>query len=320
MLRLLEETAEHHWGLRGPFVIRQVRDDPFRRTWWMKTRNGPVMIKWFGNPEEHDTVVSSLRLHHWAVRQGAAFAQILPLTDGTVSVSEEDGELAIFEYVDGTVGVADWRALGRAVARLHAIGMPEHAPRSQFCLDRSLPEAERQLTMFLATSRGSEMREAVHRALGLLRALPPLGALPVGIIHTDMGISHTLTRSTGEIAFLDTLDLGIGPLAVDFPPIFCEHLSHLDVTGRASHLNRAAARAFLEEYERIRPLSPQERQLILPVHRAYLISRAAHCLEQAWRTGARDITSRVRSYFHWLDYVEEMVPRDLAPLVRDRPN
>jgi Ser/Thr protein kinase RdoA (MazF antagonist) len=281
----------------------------------MYTRNGPVMIKWFGNPDERDTVVASLRLHYWAAQQGAALAQLLPVRDGSVSLDEEDGVLAVFEYVDGAVGVADWKVLGRAVARLHTLGTPEFARRSRFCPRRSLPEGERHLTGFLARSRGQELHEPAERALGILRTLPSLRVLPIGIIHTDMGIAHTLTRSTGEVVFLDTLDIGVGPLAMDFPPILCEHLSHLDTGGKASRLNRSAACEFLEEYERIRPLTPHERRLILPIHRAYIICHAARYLDQAWRSGAPEFLARARTYFHWLDYAEQMIPQDLVPLL-----
>jgi len=296
-------------------VCRQVRDDPYRRTWWMNTRNGPIMIKWFGDPHERDTVVNSLRLSHWASGQGAAIVQLQPLRDGSVCLDEEDGVLTVFEYVDGAVGVGDWKVFGRAVGRLHTLPVPEFAQRSYFCPRRSVPDAERQLNAFLAASPVGELAEYARRSLALLRELPPFAGFPLGILHTELGIAHTLTRATGEIAFLDTLDIGIGPLAMDLPPIFCEHLSHLNTEGKASHLNLRATKEFLEEYERFRPFTTQERQNMLAVHRAHHICHAARYLDQARRSGAQELLKRALNHFRWLDYVEEMVPRDLDPLL-----
>ena len=47
-----------------------------------------------------------------------------------------------------------------------------------------------------------------------------------------------------------------------------------------------------------------------------MIMRAARALDEAQRSGSLDLLERARHYFRWLEYVEEMVPRDLAPLLR----
>ena len=308
----LEELIERNWGLHGPFAIRAVREEPYRRSWWADTRHGPVMVKWFGDPGRRELIESSLRLARWSAEQGAPVVQIIARRTGGDSIVVNDGVLAVFEYVDGAVGAGNWRALGRAVAHLHTLEVPEFAERSPAAPARALPEAYRSLRGFDAEG---DIADRISRALALLRELPQTFDVSTGMVHADIGIAHTLTRTTGEIVFLDTLDIGIGPLILDFPPILCEHLSHFNSAGEADRLDSAAAGEFLEEYERVRPISASERAAMIDLHRSYMVMRAARALDEARRSGSLDLLERARHYFRWLEYVEEMVPRDLAPLL-----
>jgi len=309
----LEELIGHHWALHGPFAIRAVREEPYRRSWWADTRHGPVMLKWFGDPGKRELVESSLRLARWSAEQGAPVVQIIARRTGGDSIEVNGGTLAVFEYVDGAVGARNWRALGRAAAQLHTLEAPEFAERSPAAPARALPEAYRSLREFDADG---DVASQIAHVLGLLRDLPLAFDVPMGLVHADMGIAHTLTRASGEIVFLDTLDIGIGPLMLDLPLILCEHLSHFNTSGRADRLDVSAAGEFLEEYERVRAIPASERAAMIDLHRAYMIMRAARALDEAQRSGSLDLLERARHYFRWLEYVEEMVPRDLAPLLR----
>jgi phosphotransferase family enzyme len=311
-----EELLLRHWGILGPVDASLVRDDPFRQTWWIRSRNGHMMMKWLGDPRQNDRSTNSLRLSHWATTQGAPVVQVLPTIDGAECLVLDEGTLAIFEYVDATVGVGDWRALGRAVGRLHTISVPEFAQRSALSPETAVPLATSRLEAFLSETRhDADLLQHVTRSLDILQNLPSFRDLPIGLIHTDLGIAHTMTRTTGEITFLDTLGIGTGPLILDIPPIACEHLSHLDTHGSASRLNASAAWDFLSEYSRFRMPAANEPAMLKTAHQAYEIIQAAHYIDLYRRSDNQEMLARAHAYFHWLGYVEEMVERDLLPLL-----
>ena len=311
-----DEILQTHWGMRGPLDARILREDPYRRTWWMETANGPVMIKWLGEPGQQDLAASSLRLLHYATVHGAPTVQVIPTREGAAYCSVANGILAVFEYVDAAWGTGNWKALGRAVGRLHAVPLPEFARRSPLSPAGAIPDAQRALRAFLADAGDDhELVPSARKALDIIEGLPPLGRLPIGIVHTDLGIAHTVTRMTGEITFLDTLDVGIAPLALDMPAVTCEHLSHLDSHGIASGLNVEAASQFFEEYTKYRAVEDQGFDLLLEIHQVYEITQAARLLDIHRRTGEQRMLDEAARYFRWLDYVEVMVPRDLLPLL-----
>ena len=315
-LERFEDILQIQWGMRGPLNARVLREDQYRRTWWMDTANGPIMIKWLGEPGQQDLAAGSLRLLHYATTQGAPTVQVIPTREGAAYCTVHNGILAVFECVDAAWGTSDWKALGRAVGRLHAVPLPEFARRSPISPGGAIPAAMRNFQAFVADAgTDHELVPRARKALGILKALPPMGKLAIGVVHTDLGIAHTITRTTGEITFLDTLDIGIAPLSFDLPAVICEHLSHLDSHGAASGLNTEAARQFFIEYTKYRPVPDEERNLMLSVHQAYHIILAARYLDIHRRTGEPQMLASAKRYFDWLDYAEVMVPRDLIPLL-----
>ena len=314
----IEELVSQHWGLRGPYTTRQLRDEPYRLTWWMQTRDGTVMIKWFGDPGREDTVVSALRLVHWAAQQGVPLSQLIMPRSGPEHLRFGDGVCVMFEYIDGAMGVNDWGALGRSVARLHTLTPPEFAERSPVAPRTGLASAHRSLRAYLETEQPDEpLADTISRTLDLLRELPVYADAPAGLIHGNLGIGHTITRASGEIAFLDTLDIGIGPFSLDFTPILCEHLSHLGADGIGERLDIDAARVFFREYEKIRPIPDMERGKILHMQQAFIVAKAARELDQSRYAGSAELQSRARTTFRWLEYVCRMVEHDL-PQALDR--
>ncbi len=287
----------------------------------MDTRTGPVMVKWFGDPGRIEAIGSSLRLLHWTAQQGASVVQIITQRNGGEYHEFGDGLLVVFEYVDGAVGAGNWRSLGRTVARLHMLAPPEYAERSPIAPRVALPRAYSQMRSFTAGGNlDAELADYVQRGLELLRELPVFLDVSTGLIHGDIGIAHTVTRPTGEITFLDTLDIGIGPLVMDFPPILCEHLSHMNEKGFADRLDLDATRQFFDDYQRVRPLSADERESLLVAHQIFMIGRAVRTLEQAIRSGSSELRTRAIVWFQWLDYVGDMIERDLAPVLRNLPH
>jgi 4-aminobutyrate aminotransferase-like enzyme/Ser/Thr protein kinase RdoA (MazF antagonist) len=249
---------------------------------------------------------------------GLPIPRILPAIDGepVVLVEASDGrshQVRLMTVMPGDVGdlvaLPDWFAAefgtiaARTVKALQGFGHPAAYRR----LDWD-PRVVASLRPYAARLPEERRRAPMERLLDRLETLPTATSrLPGCVVHGDVTLSNLLLgadRITGLIDFGDMHHTArVADLAISLTSLL-----------RESGDLRSAARRFLDAYQRVLPLEPEEVGLIGEL---VLARSAGSVLISAWRAplypgNEEYLTSLVAGSWHVLDQWADLDPADLA--------
>ena len=235
--------------------------------------------------------------------------------DGAMVVVVRGKAAALFPWRDGTMrcqaGVTPEGALrvGEALARVHEAGRGEIAERGRF----ELADLEVRLDRIVAGAdlRFTPMVPALRDALRRTQASRDPD-LPAGLTHGDLFRDNVLWDASGEVsALLDFESACQGTLAYDLMVTVLSWCFGDDLDGRL-------ASAMREGYERVRRLTPAERQgLHAEATFGALRFTITRITDYAMRTGASGprVVKDWRRFMKRLQKLEELGPGGLQALL-----
>jgi len=263
------ETLSTHWGL-VPSALERLdteRDDTFR----FDADGAPYVLKVAHPSDDHAVIDLQLAAlaHAAAADPGLPLQQVVPARDGSRWVVAGGRAARVFQWMEGTLARGgepthrQLRATGRMLGRLNlALSGFEHAASGrQLAWDLERLPALRELAVGTPA-----ILEIVDRFEG--EVLPVLERMPRQVIHNDFHPGNLLVDTgddgyvTGILDFGDVVhsarvnDLGVA-------------LAYLPMGSSPSE----AALPFVDGFESVVPLLPEERALLPHLVSARLVQR-----------------------------------------------
>lgn len=259
--RVREEVGA--WGLGEVVAVARLSGGLSNANYRVERRGAsPLVLKvWLEqSPAQVEALAAQTR---WLEDHGVPTPAPLPDGEGRLARVVEGQAWTLLRFVEGHPLGDDptsLRALGGAMARLHLTPPPPGLGSFQL----GLPTVDRLLATgfehpFLA-------RLARERA-AVAAALPP--DLPSGPVHGDLFGDNVVARGAEVVALLDFEELCVDAVAIDLG---------MAVVGNAWVHGRpdpARARALLEGYAAVRPLSDAERRALPALHHLATLGIAA---------------------------------------------
>jgi len=262
----LAAELKRRYGLKGDVrckLLSRGMNDIYR----VEHDGGPHALKVArtGKSSDDEFAYEQDYVIHLAAR-GIAVPTAIPLADGSLffSVDAPEGkrQIVMMRWLEGQpydleVNAQDAHRLGAMLAHLHmacADFTTPHAKHvsSEFKLARRLP-------FLLELVQGREGEREADRAfleqtgatvLARMAALDPI-AVPSGACHGDLQCANAMRLADGSLAVFDFSDCGTDFLAKDIAAFYWRN----DFDGRPEAINQA----FVDGYDSIRPLSPEEK-------------------------------------------------------------
>lgn len=273
--------------------LRVIPEGAMNRHWRTETAAGPLVLRRYSSIRRLEGVRWEHRLVEHAAAKGWPVAVALPAVEKQTAVEFDGHAWSLHPFLEGeappSTSVASRRIMGRLLARLHRDleTFDDHSQRPSFGkvweLDAMVePAGAGTFNQLLAgfgrdhPELASRVRRERYRNLRDLSRLhyPDLLERPV---HGDFEPWNLLFKDgqlTGVLDFdqsrRDALACDIAPLLMPFMP-----------------LELKLAKALLEGYESVRPLSDLEWELLPALVRAALLWWVALLLVR-WRQGAGD--------------------------------
>ncbi|TDO45705.1 4-aminobutyrate aminotransferase-like enzyme [Kribbella sp. VKM Ac-2527] len=312
------EVLRSRYGIEAELrMLRSERDRNFlaitadRRELVLKVSNS-------GDDPAQIAMESAAMRHVEQTDPGLPIPRILPAIDGepVVLVKAPDGrshQVRVMTVMPGDVGdlvaLPDWFAaeFGTIAARTsHALqGFGHSAAYRRLDWD---PRVVASLRPYAERLPEEPRRDPMERLLDRLETLPAATSrLPGYVVHGDVTLSNLLLgadRITGLIDFGDMHHTArVADLAISLTSLL-----------RESEDLWPAARRFLDAYQRVLPLEPEEVGLIGEL---VLARSAGSVLISAWRAplypgNEEYLTSLVAGSWHVLDEWSELDPAELA--------
>lgn len=211
-----------------------------------------------------------------------------------IAAPEGTRMICVYPWIEGrTLGrnltIEDARAAGQLLAAIHGCGagLPVNARRHS--LGEKLARAAPTLDAALGDAQERDTVAAVRA--GIASVLQQEPGLPAGSLHGDLHFGNLRRAADGTLYALDFDDCGLGALCVDLTPFIWR--------SRSENLDPSLDQAFLDGYQRLRPLSAPERQA-LP---ALLAARALYLASVLARD--RNILGKVPGFDRpWPHYLQ----------------
>ncbi len=152
------------------------------------------------------------------------------------------------------------REVATLMARLHTLKITqEELPNPVNWLD----ELPRTIHKAELISQNSEWGEKVREIIEILRDLPDLQNLPIGLIHSDVHEGNLIRGEDKRLYLLDWEDAGTGEFALDIGIALawnCVWPAAKNLSGQITRydFDKEWSCAFLNAYRVIRPVSPEE--------------------------------------------------------------
>lgn len=209
----IAESLRAAWGITVHACTRAVISDN-NVIAWVKTEQGPLVMKWSRAKDRFEALESSTHLLHLLGQHGAPVAAPLPAVDGRVRLVLDGpcGPLsaAVLPELDGDwLNVEDLEAVRSAGAALATVHRSLAAAQGQSAPSPSQPpDLAARITGWLTDhDRGrapasSRQLQELQELQELLTAAPLLDA-PPQLVHHDFRAANILTRESAVVGVLD---------------------------------------------------------------------------------------------------------------------
>lgn len=228
-----DHVLRHCYGLTGHAVVDRVTSQPTREVWKVTSRGRTLAVKLDRAVDEGSRrgVESQDRVASTA--PGVA-PRVMRSLAGDLAVEHRGIRFVVAEWVDGGApsSPADWAAVGRSLAQLHAVVRPD-LPDFGVPYVAAIGELRQALVPELQTPEG----EALFARAG---SLPPASSC---IIHGEPAASNVVVGAKATLIDWDQSGIGMAVLDLGFPLV--HEFVMIDHTFR-----RAEAGAFYEAYRR----------------------------------------------------------------------
>ena len=259
----------------GPFSLEaQLQTNGQRLAYRAVTPAGCWVVKLTDPGRAEEVVSADVNTPAYLASLGFPAPRPLAAGNGQLYLPYEDRFIYLYEYIPGEHPCptdAFYARLGETLARLHSLpcgSMPDSAYRPPEIL---AGVREHLLRVERSPRLPEEQRAVLPEIDRILQAIPPFVMLPRGIIHTDPYYVNLIETPARELALIDwedggvsypLLDVGyvVGPMST-----FTARDRRLwNVPGPSEGLTWLPdwGKIFLAAYEKVRPLTPDERALL----------------------------------------------------------
>ena len=263
-------TVLGRYPLSAPRVLEELEASTRNDNFIVEDAAGSrYMLRRFRRNPDQNRILFQLRFQQELSRLGYPTAGVIESASGELFVTEEESPWVLFAYIEGSeldfARMGQIEEAGRRLGEFHvltqAIGLEDVAIDINVSLRRWWTHGEEDLLelreMFQHIDCVEEFAFLHDWHARILRAWPleSLERLPTGWVHADYHGRNILFVGDALVGLFDFDTLGQEILAVDLS-------FSLFMFGRESRLSRHirpdAARRFLKEYGRIRPVAPEE--------------------------------------------------------------
>jgi homoserine kinase type II len=276
---LIEFLNDHYSA--GPFTIAAVLEtNGHRQAYRLEAPQGEYVVKLTDPGRPEDVVRADVGTPLHLCSQGFPAPRPLPSGDGRMYLPYGDRFVYIYRYIEGR-HPAPWegfyRRLGSLLAELHSIPPTAAIPGSGYAPGQILTETRAMLLRVKsfvgdpALLKPEEQRAIVPELLDVIDRFPSFENLPRGIIHTDPYFVNLLETPGGALYLIDWEDAGVSYPLLDVGYALA-HLCSFTARDRGKWnvpgppdglVSRPDwARAFLDAYQAVRPLTQEESSLL----------------------------------------------------------
>ncbi len=273
---------------------------PDRSTLHLRTAAGDRVLKLYrgSRVELVEGYVQALRT---AEAHAIPAPRLLDTADGRSWITVDGGRALLLTHLQGEHVDADpdtMRDLGALAARVHLI--PGEGPAAAWSVAHLRDEIRRGAEdPALGRLAGWER---IPDVVGAVERLPAMEDLPQGLVHTDLWPGNAVRTPDGEIALLDWDDAGRGTVVLDIGYVLQATCVADDPPGWREDL----ARAFLDAYRAVRPLTGTETEAIGD---AMSFGALYYVLMHEQRTISLDLWARAR----FIDDHRDQIVASLRP-------
>lgn len=264
------------WGIEGPHTEEQIKQDPDRPVYKIKTDTGCYILKGFSDKTPESTIKSNIQAHILLGNEKGMAPRVYPLKTGEYYIFDQGYWFYLMEYIDGRQmqeTPEDEFRIGQAARKLH--DLKDYNIRSPF------KQSKKQYYEWFRDLGFVKEFDAI------LDNIPEFEQLDQCFVHTDMGPHNTMLSKDDKVIFVDLDDAGIGSRYLDLGWPFIMQFVDFDHDTEEMDYRFDLAESFLRGYYGEAAVPREEFDLIFygaeQMHISYMQSYGPYAVDSLWK-------------------------------------
>ena len=273
--KMLQEILIN-WEIGTLGAAEQLKEDPFRPVYEIKTDTGHYILKGFSGDMPEKTISSNVQAHLFLGNKQDLAPRLYPAKNGEYYLRSQEYRFYLMEFIEGRQleeTPEDEFRLGQAARKLHEL--KGYGIRSPFTQSKK-PYYEwfRDLGF-------------VKEFDAILDRIPDFEQLDQCFVHTDMGPHNAMLRNDDKVIFVDLDDAGIGSRFLDLGwPFIMQFVNFDDETEEMSY-RFDLAESFLKGYYGEAGITREEYDLLFygaeQMHISYMQAYGPYAVDSLWK-------------------------------------
>ena len=264
------------WELENPYIEEQIKQDPDRPVYKIKTDTGCYILKGFSDKTPESTIKSNIQAHIFLGNEKGMAPRVYPIKTGEYYIFDQGYWFYLMEYIEGRQmqeTPEDEFRIGQAARKLH--DLKDYDIRSPF------KQSKMQYYEWFRDLGFVKEFDAI------LDNIPEFEQLDQCFVHTDMGPHNTMLSKDDKVIFVDLDDAGIGSRYLDLGWPFIMQFVDFDHDTEEMEYRFDLAESFLRGYYGDAAVPREEFDLIFygaeQMHISYMQSYGPYAVDSLWK-------------------------------------
>ena len=272
----ISDCVPDNWELENPCIEEQLKDEPVRPVFKIKTDSGRYILKGFSCEMPESTIAGNVRAHLFLGNEKGLAPRIIPAKTGKYYVCDNEYWFYLMEFIEGRQiqeTPDDEFLLGKVARQLHELeGYSEKSPFSQ------------SKSKFYEWFRD---RDFVKEFDAILDEIPDFELLDQCFVHTDLGPHNAMLDKDGKVVFVDLDDAGIGSRYLDLGWPFIMQFVDFNHDTEEMKYRFDLAESFLRGYYGEADIKRDEYDLLFfgaeQMHISYMQTYGPYAVDSLWK-------------------------------------